>query len=132
MLAGSPALLERARALIDLGAALRRAGSRTAARPLLRDGLELAHACGAPHDAVRAASELRAAGGRARPVPRSGLDALTASELRVAGMAAEGRSNPEIAQALFVTVKTVEMHLSASYRKLDIRSRAELPARIAT
>jgi len=46
-------------------------------------------------------------------------------------MAADGRSNPEIAQALFVTIKTVEMHLSATYRKLDIRSRAELPGGIA-
>jgi DNA-binding CsgD family transcriptional regulator len=132
VLAGSPALLERARALIDLGAALRRAGSRTAARPLLREGLELAHVCGAPHDVARAGSELRAAGGRSRAVPRSGLDALTPSELRVARMAAEGRSNPAIAQALFVTIKTVEMHLSASYRKLDVRSRAELPAHMPT
>lgn len=58
--------------------------------------------------------------------PAGGLDALRTSELRVAQLAAEGRSNKEIAQALFVTVKTVEVHLSSTYRKLEIGSRAQL------
>jgi DNA-binding CsgD family transcriptional regulator len=56
----------------------------------------------------------------------TGLDSLTPSERRIADLAARGMSNPEIAQALFVTVKTVEMHLGHAYRKLGIRSRREL------
>jgi DNA-binding CsgD family transcriptional regulator len=55
------------------------------------------------------------------------VDALTASERRIAGLAADGLSNPEIAQALFVTRKTVEAHLANAYGKLGIRSRTELP-----
>ena len=58
----------------------------------------------------------------------SGLDALTASERRVAQMAAADLSNKEIAQALFVTVKTVESHLGRVYRKLAVGSRKELSA----
>ncbi|HEX2085365.1 MAG TPA: AAA family ATPase [Solirubrobacteraceae bacterium] len=125
-LAGSPARLEHARALCDLGAALRRTNRRTAARDPLRRALDLADACGARPLAERARQELRAAGGRPRRPRVSGVDALTASERRIAGMAADGMSNPEIAQALFVTIKTVEAHLSNAYRKLDIRSRAQL------
>jgi DNA-binding CsgD family transcriptional regulator len=59
---------------------------------------------------------------------RTGVDALTPSELRVAALAAEGMSNREIAQALFVTLRTVEVHLTHAYRKLDIASREQLPA----
>ncbi len=54
------------------------------------------------------------------------MDALTASERRIVELAARGCSNPEIAQALFLTIKTVEGHLSGAYRKLDVRSRREL------
>jgi ATP/maltotriose-dependent transcriptional regulator MalT len=125
-LADSPARLEHARALCDLGAALRRANRRAAAREPLRRALDLADACGARPLAERARHELRAAGGRPRRPRVSGVDALTASERRIAAMAAQGLSNPEIAQALFVTTKTVEAHLSNAYRKLDIRSRGEL------
>jgi DNA-binding CsgD family transcriptional regulator len=125
-LEGSPARLEHARALCDLGAALRRANRRAAAREPLRRALDLADACGARPLADRARQELRAAGGRPRRPRVSGVDALTASERRIAAMAAQGLSNPEIAQALFVTTKTVEAHLSNAYRKLDIRSRGEL------
>ena len=57
----------------------------------------------------------------------SGVDALTASERRIAAMAADGLSNPEIAQALFVTKKTVEAHLGNAYRKLGINARGQLP-----
>ena len=128
VLQGSEALLERARSLIELGAAMRRQGRRADARAFLRDGLELAQHCGAARDAAHARAELRAAGGRARGPMRTGVDALTPSEERIAGLAAAGRSNPAIAQDLFLTVKTVEMHLSSAYRKLDIRSRAELGA----
>jgi DNA-binding CsgD family transcriptional regulator len=132
VLEGSPARLEHARALTDLGAALRRAGRRVAAaRSVLREALDAADACGAQPLAERARLELRAAGARPRRARTSGVEALTASERRIAAMAAGGLSNPEIAQALFVTRKTVEAHLGNAYRKLDIRSRAELPAALA-
>ena len=75
--------------------------------------------------------ELLAAGARPRSVLRSGVDALTPSERRVADLAAEGLTNREIAQALFVTVRTVEMHLTAAYRKLDVSSRTALLAALA-
>ena len=75
----------------------------------------------------RAIEELRATGARPRKILYSGVDALTPSERRVATMAADGMTNREIAQALFVTPKTVEVHLSHSYSKLEISSRKELP-----
>jgi DNA-binding CsgD family transcriptional regulator len=130
-LARSAARVEHARALTDLGAALRRAQRRTDARAPLREALELAHACGAVALAERARTELAAAGARPRTPWRTGVDALTPSERRIAGMAASGLGNPAIAQALFVTVKTIEMHLTSTYRKLDISSRAALAAAIA-
>ena len=126
VLAHSPARLEYARALVDLGAALRRGNSRSDARRLLRQGLELAHQCGATALVTLANEELAATGAHARTILLTGLDALTASERRVAHMAAEDLSNKEIAQALFVTVKTVEQHLGRVYRKLDISSRRQL------
>ena len=122
------ATLELGRALVDWGAALRRARRRADARTPLREGMELAHGCGATALVERARHELRAAGARPRGVVRSGVDALTPSERRVAGLAARGLSNVEIAQALFVTTRTVETHLTGAYRKLDISSRAALPA----
>jgi DNA-binding CsgD family transcriptional regulator len=70
--------------------------------------------------------ELRATGARPRRVLLTGVDALTASERRIAEMATDGLTNREIAQALFVTVKTVETHLAHVFRKLDVRSRTEL------
>jgi DNA-binding CsgD family transcriptional regulator len=124
----SPARIEYAHALVDLGASLRRANRRAAARDPLRQALDVADACGADPLAERARHELHAAGGRPRRPRISGVDSLTPSERRIADMAADGLSNPEIAQALFVTRKTVEAHLAGAYRKLDIRSRAELPA----
>jgi DNA-binding CsgD family transcriptional regulator len=128
VLAASPARLEEARALADLGAALRRANRRTAAREPLRRALDLADACGAVPLAERIRHELRAAGGRPRRARITGVESLTASERRVATMAADGLSNPEIARALFVTRKTVETHLANAYGKLGIHSRGELPA----
>ena len=56
------------------------------------------------------------------------MESLTPSERRVAGLAADGTANKIIAQTLYVTPKTVELHLSSAYRKLGIRSRRELPA----
>ena len=128
MLAASGARLEHARALVELGAALRRANQRTAAREPLRAGLDLAHRCGAVRLAERARAELLTAGAKPRRAVLTGLEALTASERRVAELAAAGMSNPEIAQALFVTLSTVEGHLRHAYRKLSIGSRAELSA----
>jgi DNA-binding CsgD family transcriptional regulator len=128
VLDGSPARLELARSLADFGAALRRRGSRADARVPLRRALDLADACGARPLADRARQELRAAGGRPRRPRLSGVRSLTASERRIAGMAAEGLTNPEIAQSLFVTRKTVEAHLGSVYRKLGIRSRTQLAA----
>jgi DNA-binding CsgD family transcriptional regulator len=126
-LEGSEAKLEHAHALVDLGAALRRAGKRTEARERLAEGLELADRCGATALVGMAEGELRAAGARPRRRALSGVASLTPSELRVAEMAAEGMMNKEIAQALFVTLRTVEMHLSHAYGKLEISSRDQLP-----
>jgi DNA-binding CsgD family transcriptional regulator len=123
--------LQHAHSLVDLGAALRRAGQRTQARLRLADGMDLAHRCGATALVSRARDELRIAGARPRRVVRTGVQSLTPSELRVAQMAAEGMTNPAIAQALFVTLRTVEMHLSNVYRKLQIGSRRQLPEALA-
>jgi ATP/maltotriose-dependent transcriptional regulator MalT len=122
----SPAELEYARALADLGGALRRAGKRSEAQDVLRRALDLAHRCGALATGERARSELTAAGARPRRAALTGFEALTAGERRVAELAAGGLTNREIAQALFVTVKTVEWHLGNTYGKLGISSRREL------
>ncbi len=131
VLAASPARLEHARALTDLGAALRRANRRADARGVLQTGLDLARNCGARSLAARARTELSAAGGRSSEPTGTGVQQLTASERRVAELAAEGHSNPEIAQALFVTRKTVETHLGHVYRKLDISRRGQLHRALA-
>jgi DNA-binding CsgD family transcriptional regulator len=120
VLEGSEARLEHARALVELGAALRRENHRTEARRHLSAGLELAHRCGAPRLVERAREELRTAGARPRREAVAGVASLTASELRVAPLAAAGRSNAEIAQELWLSVKTVETHLSHAYGKLDL------------
>jgi DNA-binding CsgD family transcriptional regulator len=122
----SPARRELAGALLELGAALRRRGERVAAREPLRQALDIASAGGLVLTAERAREELRVTGAKVHRPTSSGLDSLTPSERRIAELAAGGASNPEIAQALFVTVKTVEMHLGNAYRKLDIRSRRQL------
>jgi DNA-binding NarL/FixJ family response regulator len=126
-LGSSPALLERAHSLAELGAALRRAGHRAAAREPLAEALDLAARCGARPLAARAREELKATGARPRREWRTGLEALTPSELRVVRLAAEGKTNREIAHALYVTMKTVEGHLARAYRKLEISGRGELP-----
>jgi len=127
-LAESGARIEHARALVDLGASFRRSKRRSDARAWLREGIRIAEQVGATAIAERANDEIAATGARPRKLLQTGLDALTASERRVATLAAEGRSNKEIAQLLFVTVKTVEVHLSSVYRKLTIESRAQLGA----
>ena len=126
LLEQAPARLEQAKALAALGAALRRARKPTEAREPLRQALELADICGAQPlvDAVRA--EIYATGARPRTTALQGVLALTASERRVADLAADGQTNRDIAQTLYVTPKTVEVHLSHAYRKLGIGSRREL------
>ena len=127
----SPARRELARSLVELGGALRRDGQRVAAREVLRRALDLAAAGGLTLTAGRAREELRATGARVRRDHSTGLASLTPSERRIAERAAAGATNLEIAQALFVTPKTVEMHLSRVYRKLDIRSRGQLGGLLA-
>jgi ATP/maltotriose-dependent transcriptional regulator MalT len=125
-LAGSAARLEHARALRELGAALRRDNRRRAARAPLSEALALAGECGADALARRARDELLAAGGRPRRAALRGPDALTPSERRVADLAAAGLANREIAGELVVTVRTVEFHLSRAYTKLGVGSRRDL------
>jgi DNA-binding CsgD family transcriptional regulator len=126
VLESSQAALDRARALVDLGATLRRATRRRDAREPLKLGLDLAGRCGARALAQRAREELVAVGARPRRDAATGRAALTVRESQVAGLAAQGMSNREIAEALFVTVKTVEWHLKHAYRKLGVGSRREL------
>jgi DNA-binding NarL/FixJ family response regulator len=127
-LARSPARLEHTRALVALGAALRRANRRADARaPLLR-ALEQADQGGMLLLAARAREELNAIGARPRRSALSGPGALTPAEHRVAQLAARGHGNRAIAERLYVTQRTVETHLTHAFQKLDIRSRAELAA----
>jgi DNA-binding NarL/FixJ family response regulator len=123
----SPRRLERAHVLVELGTVLRHAGRRTEARGPLREAFDLARRCGAARIAKRANAELEATGEKVRRYTPIGVESLTPSERRVADLAASGMTNRQIAQSLFVTVKTVEAHLSAAYGKLDIGSRRELP-----
>jgi len=125
------ARLERARALADLGAMLRRRNRRTEARELLREALDIAHRSGAERLAEQAEIELRATGARPRRAVLTGLDSLTASERRIAELGSQGLTNREIAQTLFVTARTVEGHLTSVFRKLQLDSRSELPAALA-
>ncbi len=125
------AKLERARALADLGALLRRRNRRTQARELLREALDAAHRAGARPLAEQTETELRATGARPRRIVLTGLDSLTASERRIAELASQDLTNGEIAQALFITARTVEGHLTSVFRKLQLDSRSELPAALA-
>jgi DNA-binding CsgD family transcriptional regulator len=126
LLESSPARLEYAKSVVELGVALRISGDRREARERLRLGLEVATDCGAPALARHARAELVAAGGRPRRPALKGVEALTPAEQRVARMAAEGMTNRQIAETLFVTVRTVELHLTHAYQKLGISSRAKL------
>jgi DNA-binding CsgD family transcriptional regulator len=128
--AGSVARLEHAKALVALGTSLRRSRRPADAREPLRPALELADALGARALAARARHELRAAGARPRTAALTGPDALTPAERRVAERAAAGQTNRAIAEALFVTTKTVELHLRNAYRKLGASSRGELPGKL--
>lgn len=115
VLAGSPARLELATALIDLGAALHRVGRDDESQQDLRRGIELAQICGAAPLIERASRELRASGAWPLHTAPCGPDALTPTERQVAGLATAGYSDRDIAQALFITTNTVETHLAATY-----------------
>jgi DNA-binding CsgD family transcriptional regulator len=104
---------------------------RTEARAPLRRALDLAERTGAAPLAELARRELLAAGARPRRTALTGPDALTSAERRVAGLAADGLSNRQIAQHLFITQPTVETHLRHAFQKLGITSRAGLPAQLA-
>ncbi len=127
----SPARLSHALTVVDLGIRLRRAGKPVRAREKLQDGLELARSCGATALVRRAHEELLVAGARPRRLSFTGVEALTASERRICALAAQGRSNRDIAQELFVTPKTVENHLGRAYTKLGIGTRDALARALA-
>lgn len=126
VLENSTCALERARSLIEFGAALRRRGHRLDARAHLKKGSNIAAHCHAAPLIAQARRELLAAGARPRRPVTTGTDALTASEYRVARLAADGLTNRGIAQMLFVSRRTVELHLTSVYRKLGIQSREQL------
>jgi DNA-binding CsgD family transcriptional regulator len=122
---------EAARCLLALGAHLRRSGRRAEARAPLRRALDLAGQIGACPLQSQAETELRACGARPRSLSYTGVGSLTSSERRVAELVAAGRSNPEIAQTLFVSRATVETHLRSVFRKLGIASRGQLAPLLA-
>jgi DNA-binding CsgD family transcriptional regulator len=126
VLASAPARLEHARSQLELGRALRHRGQRAAAREHLRAALDIAQRSAAAPLAAQAREELVVAGARPRREQLSGVAALTAAERRVAELAAAGLTNREIAERLFVTIRTVTTHLTHAYQKLDISSRGEL------
>ncbi len=122
----SQARLELAYAYGDLGAALLSRRRRRDGREMLRLGIDQALTCGASALAQRLRGELGGGGGRPPPLELTGLAALTPAERRVCDLVARDMSNREVAQTLFVTEKTVEVHLTSAYRKLGIRSRFQL------
>ena len=98
---------------------------------MLSEALEVARSCGAAPLEQRIRSELLVLGAKPRRGPQADRDRLTAAELRVAQLAAQGATNRRVAEDLFISAKTVEYHLTSIYRKLDISSRRELPAAVA-
>ena len=126
----SSARLELAHAFADLGAELSRSGRRTQGRDAQRRAITLAGQCGAVALAESAMAGLHAGPGRRARIELTGPSALTAAERRVCRQVAGGQTNREVAQALFVTEKTVERHLSSAYQKLGIRSRFQLVSAI--
>jgi DNA-binding CsgD family transcriptional regulator len=122
--------LETARTELLYGQRLRRDRRRRESRPHLTRAAALFDRLGARPWGERARAELEATGERARlrktPVP----DELTPQEIQLARIVAQGLSNREAAEHMFLSPKTVEAHLSTMYRKLGVRSRTELAARI--
>jgi DNA-binding CsgD family transcriptional regulator len=126
LLLDSPWGLERMRCRTSLGRALITAGRPEAARDPLRLALAEADGAGAVALADAARALLLSTGARPRRTAVSGPAALTPTERSVAQLAAEGRTNREIAAQRFVSVKAVEFHLANAYRKLEITSRSQL------
>jgi DNA-binding CsgD family transcriptional regulator len=120
-----PMPFERARTLLLLGALLRRARRNRDARTILEAARDTFSLVGTPLFAERAAIELASIGGRV-----SEHQELTATEARVAELTGAGQTNREVADALFMSVRTVESHLAHIYRKLEVRSRTELAWRL--
>ncbi|MEV8435039.1 ATP-binding protein [Streptomyces chartreusis] len=131
LLDGSPGRLEHARAEYLLGRRLLERGDAEGARERLRRAIDIAVLCGDRQLLDQAVPALGAAGGRLRSGTESPTDALSGSERQVAERAAAGATNREIAEALFLTQRTVEFHLTSVYRKLGIRGRGELAAVLA-
>jgi DNA-binding CsgD family transcriptional regulator len=127
-----PSDLERGRSLVELGSMLRRRGQRAESLAPLRHGLDLADRAGALALADRARRELTDAGARPHRAAQVGRDALTPSEQRIAHMAADGATNKQIAQALFISLRTVETHLTHTYAKLGIAARSHLARALTT
>ncbi|MFD5825596.1 AAA family ATPase [Lentzea sp. NPDC060358] len=122
----SPARLELARALVDLGVVVRRQGDTAGARACLRDAVDLAQKCGSTAMAARAYSELVATSAGPRRMRQTGPTALTPAEHQVAELAARGGSDEEIASMLLMTTEAVGTALSGIYRKLGVSGRAQL------
>jgi DNA-binding NarL/FixJ family response regulator len=131
LLQDSPARLELARALELLGTILLEDGNHQEGWASVRRSAELAAQCRAPVMAERLRVLLAGSGTRP-PLPHlTGIRALTSSERQVAQLAADGLTNRQIAEKLFLSEKTVEAHLSRSYRKLGVRTRTQLAVRMA-
>ncbi|MDJ0460171.1 LuxR family transcriptional regulator [Streptomyces sp. H27-C3] len=128
ILADSPARLELAKAEYQLGCELLGLGDARGARGHLRQAIERATRCGYHVLGAIAREALVTAGGRMHRLAAVPLDSLTHRERRIAALAQRGHSNKRIAETLFITPRTVEMHLTNVYRKLDVRGRAELPS----
>jgi DNA-binding CsgD family transcriptional regulator len=131
LLDGRPATLEAARLRLELGSTLSRIGRRVEARDALRPALAEADAAGASLLADWARRELVATGLRPRRAAVDGAEALTPRQRQISELAAAGKGNRAIAQQLFLSIKTVETHLAAAYRKLGVSVRAELDAALA-
>ncbi|MGW0555432.1 LuxR C-terminal-related transcriptional regulator [Streptomyces sp. NPDC002926] len=114
-------------ALVSHGRQLTAAGQPRQARPLLREAAAAAHRVGATRLLTVAEQALRGSGARRGTTHLTGEGALTRSERRIAALAAEGRTNAEISELLHLARRTVETHLTSTYRKLGIRRRSELP-----
>jgi DNA-binding CsgD family transcriptional regulator len=122
---------QQARTLLAYGERLRRSGHRVDARQHLRRAVDLFDELDSSNWADRAATELAACGGEARRRTPGSADVLTPQEMNVAIAVASGASNREVSSLLFLSPKTIEMHLTRIYRKLGVRSRSDLAARFA-
>lgn len=132
----APSTVELALTCEDAGAALARAGRDAAAVSITDEALDFYLRCGIQRGVARADATLRALGVRRRRAgrlrrPPVGWDSLTASELGVARMAAEGLTNPQIGDRLFISRRTVATHLASVFRKLGITNRVQLAAEVS-